>query len=213
MSGLAASKAAIRVLIADDHPVVRAGLVAVLSQEKDIEVVGEASNGERAIALSRERLPDVVLMDLRMPEVDGIKATEVIAHEQPQIRILALTSYDGDADVRRALKAGARGYLLKDMLLTNLVAAVRAVHRGQRVIPTSIAERLAEFPFEPDLSDRELEVLGLIARGLGNKAIAAAIGRSDETIKVHVKSIFAKLGVHDRTEAVTAALARGLLHL
>jgi len=213
MSGLAASKAAIRVLIADDHPVVRAGLVAVLSQEKDIEVVGEASNGERAIALSRERLPDVVLMDLRMPEVDGIKATEVIAHEQPQIRILALTSYDGDADVRRALKAGARGYLLKDMLLTNLVAAVREVHRGQRVIPTSIAERLAEFPFEPDLSDRELEVLGLIARGLGNKAIAAAIGRSDETIKVHVKSIFAKLGVHDRTEAVTAALARGLLHL
>jgi len=213
MSGLAASKAAIRVLIADDHPVVRAGLVAVLSQEKDIEVVGEASNGERAIALSRERLPDVVLMDLRMPEVDGIKATEVIAHEQPQIRILALTSYDGDADVRPALKAGARGYLLKDMLLTNLVAAVRAVHRGQRVIPTSIAERLAEFPFEPDLSDRELEVLGLIARGLGNKAIAAAIGRSDETIKVHVKSIFAKLGVHDRTEAVTAALARGLLHL
>jgi len=213
MSGLAASKAAIRVLIADDHPVVRAGLVAVLSQEKDIEVVGEASNGERAIALSRERLPDVVLMDLRMPEVDGIKATEVIAHEQPQIRILALTSYDGDADVRRALKAGARGYLLKDMLLTNLVAAVRAVHRGQRVIPTSIAERLAEFPFEPDLSDRELEVLGLIARGLGNKAIAAEIGRSDETIKVHVKSIFAKLGVHDRTEAVTAALARGLLHL
>lgn len=213
MSGLAASKAAIRVLIADDHPVVRAGLVAVLTQEKDIEVVGEASNGERAIALSRERLPDVVLMDLRMPELDGIKATEVIAHEQPHVRILALTSYDGDADVRRALKAGARGYLLKDMLVTNLVAAVRAVYRGQRVIPTSIAERLAEFPFEPDLSDRELEVLGLIARGLGNKAIAASIGRSDETIKAHIKSIFAKLGVHDRTEAVTAALARGLLHL
>jgi DNA-binding NarL/FixJ family response regulator len=213
MSGLAASKTAIRVLIADDHPVVRAGLVAVLSQEKDIEVVGEASNGERAIALSRERVPDVVLMDLRMPELDGIEATAVIAREQPHIRILALTSYDGDADVRRALRAGARGYLLKDMLVTNLVAAVRAVHRGQRVIPTSVAERLAEFPFEPDLSDRELEVLGLIARGLGNKAIAARIGRSDETIKAHVKSIFAKLGVHDRTEAVTAALARGLLHL
>jgi DNA-binding NarL/FixJ family response regulator len=152
-------------------------------------------------------------MDLRMPELDGIEATAVIVQEQPHIRILALTSYDGDADVRRALKAGARGYLLKDMLLTNLVAAVRAVYRGQRVIPASIAERLAEFPFEPDLSDRELEVLGLMARGLANKAIAARIGRSDETIKAHVKSIFAKLGVHDRTEAVTAALSRGLLHL
>jgi two-component system, NarL family, response regulator len=212
-STLAVRETAIRVLIADDHPIVRAGLVSVLSQEKDIEVVGEAANGERAIALSRERSPDVVLMDLRMPEVDGIKAIAVITHEQPNIRILALTTYDGDADVRRALKAGARGYLLKDMLVMNLVAAVRAVYRGQRVMPTSIAERLAEFPFEPDLSDRELEVLGLIARGLGNKAIAATIGRSDETIKAHIKSIFAKLGVHDRTEAVTAALARGLLHL
>jgi two-component system, NarL family, response regulator len=212
-STLAVRETAIRVLIADDHPIVRAGLVSVLSQEKDIEVIGEAANGERAIALSRERSPDVVLMDLRMPEVDGIKAIAVITHEQPNIRILALTTYDGDADVRRALKAGARGYLLKDMLVMNLVAAVRAVYRGQRVMPTSIAERLAEFPFEPDLSDRELEVLGLIARGLGNKAIAATIGRSDETIKAHIKSIFAKLGVHDRTEAVTAALARGLLHL
>jgi YesN/AraC family two-component response regulator len=131
-STLAVREAAIRVLIADDHPFVRAGLVAVLSQEKDIEVVGEASNGERTIALSRERLPDVVLMDLRMPELDSVKAIEVIAREQPQIRILALTSYDGDADVRRALKAGARRYLLRDMLVMNLAAAVRAVHRGQR---------------------------------------------------------------------------------
>jgi DNA-binding NarL/FixJ family response regulator len=213
MSGVAVREAPIRVLIADDHPVVRAGLVSVLEREKDIEVVGEASDGQQAIALSRERQPDVVLMDLRMPVLDGIAAIEAITHEQSGTRVLALTSYDGDADVRRALKAGARGYLLKDMLVTNLVAAVRAVHRGQRVMPSPVAERLAEFPFEPDLSARELEVLGLIARGLGNKAIAAAIGRSDETIKVHIKSIFSKLGVHDRTEAVTAALARGLLHL
>src|SRR3954468_16551156 len=210
---LATRAAAIRVLIADDHPIIRAGLVSVLMRENDIEVVGEASDGQRAIALAREWKPDVVLMDLRMPVLDGIAAIEVIARERPATRILALTSYGGDADVRRALKAGARGYLLKDMLVTSLVVAVRAVHRGQRVIPSPVAERLAEFPFEPDLSPRELEVLGLIARGLGNKAIAAAIGRSDETIKVHVKSIFAKLGVHDRTEAVTAALARGLLHL
>lgn len=200
-------------LIADDHPIVRAGLVAALTREADIEVVGEAADGERAIALTRERRPDVVLMDLRMPVLDGISAIDMIMREIPGTRILALTSYDGDADVRRALKAGARGYLLKDMLVTNLVGAVRAVYRGQRVIPSSVAERLAEFPFEPDLSPRELEILGLMARGLGNKAIAATVGRSDETIKVHIKSIFAKLGVHDRTEAVTAALARGLLHL
>jgi two-component system, NarL family, response regulator len=210
---LSARPATIRVLIADDHPIVRAGLVSVLSQEKDIEVVGQAADGQRAIALARERQPNVVLMDLRMPVLDGIAAIEVITRELPDTRILALTSYDGDADVRRALKAGARGYLLKDMLVTNLVAAVRAVYRGQRVMPSSVAERLAEFPFEPDLSARELEILGLIARGLGNKAIAASIGRSDETIKVHIKSIFTKLGVHDRTEAVTAALARGLIHL
>jgi DNA-binding NarL/FixJ family response regulator len=210
---LATREVAIRVLIADDHPIVLAGLVSVLTREKDVEIVGEAADGQRAIALTRERHPDVVLMDLRMPVIDGIAAIEVIMREQPATRVLALTSYDGDADVRRALRAGARGYLLKDMLVTNLVAAVRAVHRGQRVMPSPVAERLAEFPFEPDLSPRELEVLGLIARGLGNKAIAAVIGRSDETIKVHIKSIFAKLGVHDRTEAVTAALVRGLLHL
>jgi len=208
-----ASASAIRVVIADDHPVVRAGLVSVLMREKDIDVVGEAADGERAIALARECRPDVVLMDLRMPVLDGIAAIEAIRDECPATRILALTSYDGDADVRRALKAGARGYLLKDMLLTSLVVAVRSVHRGQRVMPLSVAERLAEFPFEPDLTARELEVLGLLARGLGNKGMAAVIGRSDETIKAHLKSIFMKLGVHDRTEAVTAALARGLLHL
>jgi DNA-binding NarL/FixJ family response regulator len=210
---VATRAAAIRVLIADDHPILRAGLVSVLMREKDIEVVGEAADGQRAIALAREWKPDVVLMDLRMPVLDGVSAIEVIARECPATRVLALTSYDGDADVRRALKAGARGYLLKDMLVTSLVVAVRTVHRGQRVMPSSVAERLAEFLFDPDLSPRELEVLRLMARGLGNKGIAAAIGRSDETIKVHVKSIFTKLGVHDRTEAVTVALARGLLHL
>ena len=212
--GTHATRAAtIRVLIADDHPIVRAGLVSVLMREKDIEVIGDASDGQRAIALAREWQPDVVLMDLRMPVLDGVSAIQVITRECPATRILALTSYDGDADVRRALRAGARGYLLKDMLVTSLVVAVRAVHRGQRVMPSSVAERLAEFPFEPGLSPRELEVLGLMARGLGNKAIAAAIGRSDETIKAQIKSIFTKLEVHDRTEAVTVALARGLLHL
>jgi DNA-binding NarL/FixJ family response regulator len=204
---------AIRVLVADDHPIVRAGLVAVLERESDICVVGEAPDGETAVSLAEVHAPDVVLMDVRMPGMGGIPAIQEIIRVNPHARILALSTYDGDADVRRALRAGARGYLLKDMLLTQLVSAVRAVSRGQRVLPPAVAERLAEYPFESDLTSRELEVLALMARGLANKEIAAAIGRSDETAKAHVKGIFAKLGVADRTEAVTAALSRGLLHL
>jgi DNA-binding NarL/FixJ family response regulator len=203
----------VRVLVADDHPAVRTGLVTVLAQESDFRVVAEAENGERAVALSRQHRPDVVLMDLRMPVMGGIEATRIIARELPAARVLALTTYDGDADIRRALDAGAVGYLLKDMLLTDVIGAVRAVHRGHHVIPTRVAERLAEFPDGRDLTPRELEVLYLVARGLQNKQVAAAISRSDETVKLHLKNIFAKLGVGDRTQAVTAALSRGLIHL
>jgi DNA-binding NarL/FixJ family response regulator len=203
----------IRVLVADDHPVVRTGLAAVISQEPDLLLVAQAENGERAIALFREHLPDVALMDLRMPVLDGVEAIRKITGEFPEARILALTTYEGDADIRRALEAGARGYLLKDMLLSDVITAIRMVRRGERVIPTAVAIRLAEFPERSDLTDREVEVLQLVARGLSNKEAARAIGRMDETVKIHLKNIFAKLGVADRTEAVTVALARGLIHL
>ena len=203
----------IRVLIADDHPVVRTGLAAVLVQQPDLDLVAEAENGARAVALYREHRPDVCLMDLRMPVMDGVEAIRTITAEFPAARILALTTYEGDADIRRALEAGARGYLLKDMLLTEVIGAVRAVHRGERVIPTAVAARLAEFPERSELTERELEVLQLVARGLSNKDVARAIGRTDETVKIHLKNTFAKLGVADRTEAVTVALTRGLIHL
>jgi DNA-binding NarL/FixJ family response regulator len=203
----------IRVLVADDHPVVRTGLAAVIAQEPDLLLVAQAENGERAVALFREHQPDVVLMDLRMPLMDGVEAIRRVVEEFPAARILALTTYEGDADIRRALDAGARGYLLKDMLLTDVITAIRTVRRGERVIPAAVAVRLAEFPERSDLTEREIEVLQLVARGLSNKEAARAIGRMDETVKIHLKNIFAKLGVADRTEAVTVALARGLIHL
>ena len=203
----------IRVLVADDHPVVRAGLAAVIAGEVDLLLVAQAENGERACGLFREHQPDVVLMDLRMPIMDGVQAIRTITAEFPAARILALTTYEGDADIRRALEAGARGYLLKDMLLTDVITAIRAVRRGDRVIPTAVAARLAEFPERSDLTERELEVLQLVARGLSNKQVARAIGRAEETVKIHLKNMFAKLDVADRTEAVTVGLARGLIHL
>ena len=203
----------IRVLVADDHPVVRAGLGAVITEQDDLELVAEAENGANAVALFREHRPDVALMDLRMPVMDGVEAIRTITTEFPDARILALTTYEGDADIRRALEAGASGYLLKDMLLTEVLTAVRAVHRGERVIPIAVAERLAEFPERSDLTERETEVLQLGAWGLRNTEVARAIGRTDETVKIHLKNAFAKLAVADRTEAVTVALTRGLIHL
>jgi DNA-binding NarL/FixJ family response regulator len=202
-----------RILVADDHPVVRTGLAAVITQQSDLLLVAQAENGEHAVALYREHQPDVVLMDLRMPVMDGVEAIELITAEFPAARILALTTYEGDADIRRALDAGARGYLLKDMLLTDVISAIRAVRRGERVIPMPVAARLAEYPERSKLTERELEVLELVARGRSNKEVANVIGRTNETVKIHLKNIFAKLNVADRTEAVTVALARGLIHL
>jgi two-component system NarL family response regulator len=189
---LAMRAAAIRVLIADDHPIVRAGLVSVLVREKDIEVVEEASDGQRAIALAREWQPDVVLMDLRMPVLDGIAAIEAITRECTATRILAVTSYDGDADVRRALKAGARGYLLKNMQVTSLVVAGRAVHRGQRVMPSSVAERLAEFPSSPTSLHANLRYSRSAREGLGTRASpqpwAGPTRRSRHTSRASLRS-------------------------
>jgi DNA-binding NarL/FixJ family response regulator len=203
----------IRVLAADDHPMVRAGLAAVIGSEPDMEFVGEAANGHEAVTLYRDRRPDVVLMDLRMPGMDGLTATRTILGEFPTARIVVLTTYDGDEDVHRALEAGAKGYLLKDMLRTEVINTIRAVHRGQKVIPPQVASRLAEYVPRIRLSERELEVLALAAKGLSNKEIARVLGRAEETIKVHLKNVFDKLGVEGRTEAVTTALQRGILHI
>jgi len=202
-----------RVLVADDHPVVRAGLIALISQQSDLELAAEAENGEQAVLLYRQHQPDVALMDLRMPVLNGVDAIRTITGEFPQARILALSTYEGDGDIRRALDAGACGYLLKDMLLTDVLSAIRAVRQGERVIPLGVAARLTKHPERSRLTERELEVLQLVAKGLSNKQAAEAIGRTEETVKIHLKNIYSKLSVADRTEAVTLAVTRGLIHL
>ena len=203
----------ISVLIVDDHPAVRAGLAAVIVAEGDMLVTGQADTGDAAVALYREHQPDVVLMDLRMPVLGGVEATERIVAEFPDARVLALTTYQGDGDVAKALDAGARGYLLKHMLMTDVIAAIRAVSRGEWVIPPAIAASLARYRTSDQLTARELEVVDLMSQGLSNKEIAVAIGRTDETVKIHLKSVFAKLKVTTRTEAVRVALTRGLVHI
>jgi len=203
----------ISILSAEDHPLIRAGLDAVINAEPDMRMVAEASNGEEAIERYREHRPDVVLMDLRMPVMDGLSATRAILREFPDARIVALTTYEGDEDIHRALAAGARGYLLKDMMRSELLEVIRTVHRGQRAIPPAIAARLAEFTPRIELTARELEVLRLMAKGLSNPELARVLGRTENTMKVHVSNILEKLGVSDRTEAVTLAIQRGILHL
>jgi two-component system, NarL family, response regulator len=205
--------ARIKVLAADDHPVVRAGLAAMLATEPDIDVVAEARNGAEAVALFEARHPDVILMDLQMPVIGGVAAIRAIRAIEPGARVIALTTYDGDADIHRALSAGACGYLLKDALIDLLVAAIRAAAAGKRVIPAEVAMKLAEFTPRADLTAREEEVLQHVARGLGNKEIALTIGRSTETVKAHLESTFRKLDARDRAHAVTIALQRGIIHL
>ena len=203
----------IRVLAADDHPVVRAGIAAMLANEPDLEIVAQARNGAEAVTLFEAERPDVVLMDLQMPQVDGVMAITAIRAVDPNARVIALTTYDGDADIHRALSAGACAYLLKDAMIDELVTAIRSAAVGKRVIPADVAIRLAEFTPRADLTAREMEVLQHVARGLGNKEIAQAIGRSAETVKAHLESIFRKLEARDRAHAVTIALQRGFIHL
>ncbi len=203
----------IRVLTADDHPVVRAGIAAMIANEPDIDIVAEGRDGDEAVALFDVHRPDVVLIDLRMPKLDGVSAIRAIRGIDPNARIVALTTYDGDADIHRALSAGASAYLLKDAMVAELVAAIRTAFAGKRVIPPDVASRLAEFTPRDDLTAREQEVLQHVAQGLGNKEIAQAIGRSAETVKAHLESIFEKLGATDRTHAVTIALQRGIIQL
>jgi DNA-binding NarL/FixJ family response regulator len=203
----------IRVLTADDHGVVRAGIAAMIANEPDIAVVAEAGDGTEAVALYHEHIPDVVLMDLRMPKLDGVSAITAIRTAYPDAHIVALTTYDGDTDIHRALSAGACAYLVKDVLVAELVRAIRGAAAGKRVIPTAVATRLAEFTPRVDLTEREVEVLRLVAKGLRNRDISRVIGRTEGTVKVHLKNILQKLGVADRTEAVTLALQRGIIHL
>jgi DNA-binding NarL/FixJ family response regulator len=203
----------ITILTADDHPLIRDGLAAVLRAESGLQVVAEAANGEEAIEAYARLRPDIVLMDLRMPVMDGLTATRAILADDPNARIIVLTTYDGDEDIHRALAAGARGYLLKDMMRTELLNVIRAVARGQRGIPAPVAARLAEHTPRIGLTPRELEVLRLVADGLSNAQVAERIGRTEGTVKVHLKNILQKLEVKDRTEAVTTALRRGFIRL
>jgi DNA-binding NarL/FixJ family response regulator len=203
----------IRVLCVDDHPLVRKGIASMIANEPNLALVGEADNGRDALDQYRRLLPDVVLMDLRMRGIDGIEATRGIRAEFPQARIIALTSYDGDQDIYRALEAGVRGYLLKESAHADLVNAIVTVHAGRRLMTPDVAERLSEYFPRVALTGRETEVLALVASGLGNKEIASRLGTASGTIKIHVQNVLEKLGASGRTHAVAIAIRRGILHL
>ena len=203
----------IRVLIVEDHNVVRQGLVALLNVVEGLTVVGEAADGLDAIDQYRKHQPDVTLMDLRLPRMGGVEAIQRIRSEAPQARIIVLTTYDGDEDIYRALKAGARAYLLKGMTSEDLVTTIRAVHAGKSHIPAAIAEKLAERMGTEDLTPREFDVLKEIVSGKSNKEIATELNVSEATVKTHINSLLGKLGVTDRTQAATAAIQRGIVPL
>ena len=208
-----ARKERIRVLIADDHAVVREGLVALVRRKSDMVIVAEASNGREAVDLWKQHRPHVTLLDLRMPELDGVGAIREIREVDPNAHIVILTTYDGDEDIYRAIKAGAKAYLLKDTARDALVDTVRRVHAGETYLPPPLAAKLAERVSGAALSGREMEVLRRMAAGKSNKEIGAELFISDGTVKTHVKSIFTKLDVVSRTEAVATATRRGLIQL
>jgi DNA-binding NarL/FixJ family response regulator len=201
----------IRVLVVEDHHVVRQGLVALLNVVDGLEVVGEAADGVEAITQFRKHKPDVTLMDLRLPRMGGVDVIQRIRVETPQARFVVLTTYDGDEDIYKALKAGARAYLLKGMTTDELVATIRTVHAGKSHIPPAIAERLAERMGTEDLTIRELDVLEQIVQGKSNKEIGTELDISEATVKTHINSLLSKLGVTDRTQAATAAIRRGIV--
>jgi DNA-binding NarL/FixJ family response regulator len=203
----------IRVLCVDDHPIVRKGIASLLANESDLELLAEAAGGREAVDLHRALQPDVTLMDLKLPDLSGVTATRMIREEFPRARIIALTSYDGDQDIYQALEAGARGYLLKEMVHSDVLRAIRVVHSGKRHIPPDVAQRLSEYFPQIVLTEREVQVLSFVARGMANKDIADRLGTASGTIKMHVQNILSKLGAADRTHAVTIALERGILHL
>ena len=203
----------IRILTVDDHPLLREGVASLVASQSDMKVAGEASDGREAIEEFRKRRPDITLMDLGMPEMNGIDAIIAIRAEFPEARIIVLTTYRGDVQVLRALKAGARGYLLKGLLRKELLETIRAVHAGLKRIPPELAAELADHAADEALSAREIDVLRLIAGGNANKVIAAQLLITEETVKGHVKNILAKLSANDRTHAVTIGLKRGIIEL
>jgi DNA-binding NarL/FixJ family response regulator len=204
---------AIRVLCVDDHRLMREGIMRVVGLQPDMTVVAQASNGEEAVEQFLQHRPDVTLMDLQLPRVNGLQAIRAIRHAQPDARIVVLTMYHGDEDIYRALQAGAVGYLLKDTVPEDLIRVIREVHAGQRAIPPDVAATLATRAKQPALTLRELQVLELLATGKRNKEIAADLGISSDTARAHIKSIFVKFNVHDRTAALAEALRRGIIHI
>jgi DNA-binding NarL/FixJ family response regulator len=203
----------IRILAADDHALIRDGIAALIANQKDMSLVGEASNGREAIEQFRSHRPEVTLMDLQMPEMNGIDALIAIRSEFPEARIIVLTTYAGDALCKRAMKAGAQAYILKGNVRKDLLDTIRAVRAGKKFIHAEVAAELASHAADDSLSQREIEVLSLIAAGNSNKLVADQLAISEDTVKGHVKSILSKLGVKDRTHAVTAALKRGIIEL
>jgi two-component system, NarL family, response regulator len=203
----------IRILTVDDHPMLREGIAAVLQGEADMLVIAEASNGREAIEQYRQHRPDVTLMDLQMPQLGGIDAITAIRHDFPDARIIVLTTYNGDAQAAKALKAGASGYLLKSMVRKELLETIRTVHSGRKRIPSEIAIGIAEHHTDDTLTQREIEVLREVAAGRANKIIADRLVISEETVKAHMRSILSKLGANDRTHAVTIALKRGIIEI
>ena len=203
----------IRILAVDDHPMLREGIASLVASQSDMELVAEASTGGEALEQFRNHRPDLTLMDLQMPDMDGIEAMVAIRGEFPEARIIVLTTYKGDVQVLRALKAGARAYLLKGLLRKELLETIRAVYAGQKRIPPEVAAVLADHAVDEALTAREIDVLRLIAGGNANKLIGDQLSITEETVKGYVKSIFSKLGAKDRTHAVTVALKRGIIHL
>jgi two-component system NarL family response regulator len=203
----------IQILVAEDHLVARVGVSTIVNLQPDMEVIAEAANGQQAVEMFRSYRPDVALLDLRMPVMGGVQAAQMIRAEFPGAHMIALTTYGGDEDIRRALAAGVQAYLTKDVLHDELLKAIRAVHAGQTYLPAAVAASLAAQLPRPDLSAREVQVLELIVRGLANKQIAYALNIAEHTVKNHVKNILSKLGVQDRTQAATAAIQRGIIHL
>jgi two-component system NarL family response regulator len=208
-----AKKARINVLIADDHSVVREGLASLIGRKADMTVVAEASNGREAVDLWKKQRPDVILLDLRMPELDGVGAIKEIRENDANARIVVLTTFDGDEDIFRAIQAGAKGYLLKDAPREALMDCIRRVHAGETCVPVHLAAKLAQRISGETLSAREIDVLKLMAQGKSNKEIGSALFISEGTVKSHVKSIFTKLDVVSRTEAFATATRRGLIQL